>query len=431
MRVRTFGGVGASVLAFAGLGCEQPAPNAPAVVGAVSFETHRALPQCNPARTAEVYFVEDERQFYYCDGRSIDRLEIKGTPGAAGTSWMVALKIAQPSACTQGGVTICVGPDTNKNGVLDASEIKTSTPVCSGERGPQGERGEKGEQGEKGDMGAPGTDGGSCHVRQNDDGSRTLYCDDGTEVTLSPDSGSIGCVDGAVDTCQNVLGERGACGQGQVVCSGGKWPTTCPIEPAAEQCNADGVDEDCDGAPDNGCSCLNGDTRGCGICGDGVQTCEKGSFSGAACSGASSQRLFYRDGDGDGYCDTTQVVSACQAPVGYAAAATCSADCLDSNPYIPGGNASCVSYSLGFTEPVVFERVFETPPPVWFSASSAPGPCPTGFRPSCREVFQAGSGSCYVSDTAFSGGRWSCELTGAPVAFGYVTCALEIKCTPE
>ncbi len=78
-----------------------------------------------------------------------------------------------------------------------------------------------------------------------------------------------------VGTCQDGLQ---TCHSGQL--EWGDWgdsPCEGAILPAQEQC--DGLDHDCNGAPDEGCDCTAGETRACGTdstsgpCRAGVQTC--------------------------------------------------------------------------------------------------------------------------------------------------------------
>ncbi len=85
----------------------------------------------------------------------------------------------------------------------------------------------------------------------------------------------------------------GLCYAGTRTCEAGVW-FACVDEalPVAETCN--GFDDDCDGVTDEGCVCMPGDTRACydgpaatsgvGACADGTQTCIEGHWS--ACEGA-------------------------------------------------------------------------------------------------------------------------------------------------
>lgn len=110
----------------------------------------------------------------------------------------------------------------------------------------------------------------------------------------------------------------GACRDGVQTCSlGGRlewgdWgDSACvgSVSPAAEQC--DGMDHDCDGATDEGCPCVVGDERPCGVefllepCHGGVQSCgTDGAWSG--CEGAVSPSPDVCDGidnDCDGRAD--------------------------------------------------------------------------------------------------------------------------------
>src|SRR6185503_4066212 len=60
----------------------------------------------------------------------------------------------------------------------------------------------------------------------------------------------------------------------------GTWGECSVTAQAADSCDVEGDDADCDGTPNGGCPCLSGDTRQCGpdtddgICEFGTQTCE-------------------------------------------------------------------------------------------------------------------------------------------------------------
>ena len=106
------------------------------------------------------------------------------------------------------------------------------------------------------------------------------------------------CVPGETQPCwTGTLRQRGvgACGDGLQTCEGpGEWGTwgECvgAATPAEETCGpdgtGDGVDNDCDGAPDDGCACAEGESRLCGgefpdlgVCSGGTQSCVGGTWS--------------------------------------------------------------------------------------------------------------------------------------------------------
>ncbi|MCK9531194.1 MAG: hypothetical protein M0R77_11650 [Gammaproteobacteria bacterium] len=58
-----------------------------------------------------------------------------GDKGEPGLTYLTATVAADPGDCPTGGVALQVGPDTNRNGLLDADEVTASTPVCHGAEG--------------------------------------------------------------------------------------------------------------------------------------------------------------------------------------------------------------------------------------------------------------------------------------------------------
>lgn len=82
---------------------------------------------------------------------------------------------------------------------------------------------------------------------------------------------------------------KGMCQKGSQGCVGGSWEECHgAIEPAEESCDADMLDEDCDGQVNEGCSCVEGEAVVCGknvgICRQGNQQCQDGVVG--PCTGA-------------------------------------------------------------------------------------------------------------------------------------------------
>jgi hypothetical protein len=126
------------------------------------------------------------------------------------------------------------------------------------------------------------------------------------------------CVPGEVLPCfRGAPSERalGTCADGRMTCTPtsdefGVWGAcTGDVLAASETCDAAGLDEDCDGAANEGCECTDGDPpRACGLglgtCVPGTQRCEAGRLG--ACEGAigpAAEGCDGRDEDCDGRID--------------------------------------------------------------------------------------------------------------------------------
>jgi hypothetical protein len=107
------------------------------------------------------------------------------------------------------------------------------------------------------------------------------------------------CEIGATQTCGAHPGRdgNGRCQAGSQTCEGGASDATSgfgacvgSVGPASQDTCDEDDDGNCNGIPNEGCACVNGQTRGCGpdtelgLCQRGLQTCEEGAFG--VCEGA-------------------------------------------------------------------------------------------------------------------------------------------------
>lgn len=124
---------------------------------------------------------------------------------------------------------------------------------------------------------------------------------------------------GADDDCDGTIDEQltmecgtsgnPPCRLGTMNCVGGTWGECVgAVEPGEEVCDAQSVDEDCDGMQNEGCECKQGDMRPCmarsGICEPGTQTCVDGRWD-TRCSGEVPGTPEVCDGQ-DNDCDGVQ-----------------------------------------------------------------------------------------------------------------------------
>ena len=193
--------------------------------------------------------------------------------------------------CQVIGEETCNGRDNDCDGVVDEGcpcEMENmNTGVC-----------QKARISENGECTPPPSyeqDESTCDGQDNDcDG----VADEGCECVYDHRARGV-CADASIDS------ETGECAQ--------------PEAYEEDESTCDGLDNDCDGAVDEGCDCTGGETRECytgptetrgvGQCQTGVQTCEGGSWS-SDCeqqTTPTAETCDGRDNDCDGEADETDI----------------------------------------------------------------------------------------------------------------------------
>jgi hypothetical protein len=132
---------------------------------------------------------------------------------------------------------------------------------------------------------------GACEgsVAPSGQDSCTVTGDD-SDCNGAPNTGCA-CVDEQTQPCGSNT-DVGPCQIGTSTCVNGVFGQCVgAVAPAARDTCAPGDDANCNGIPNEGCSCVNGETRACGVndvgaCQLGTETCANGTFG--ACQGAVS-----------------------------------------------------------------------------------------------------------------------------------------------
>lgn len=196
------------------------------------------------------------------------------------------------------------GDASSSNGGAGASASAGDGPSAAGAGAPASGAG--GQSGPSGSGGAPPTAGASGGNAQPS-GPCPNGADPVDETCDAKDNDCDGKIDeGLTRSCGPMA--KGECKPGTQTCSGGAWGS-CEgaVEARDEVCDADKLDENCDGARNEGCACVEGDTQPCGkdtgLCKAGTQKCEGGSWS-TTCAGAVDPKMAE-------VCDADQVDENC------------------------------------------------------------------------------------------------------------------------
>jgi hypothetical protein len=174
------------------------------------------------------------------------------------------------------------------------------------------------------------------------------------------------CTNGQTSTCGAVNGSVGACASKTATCSGGQWNTS-NCSGTSEVCDCGNVDDNCNGTANEGCSCCNGQTQACGTCNLNSQTCSNGSWG--SCSGNTVPQ-WCQDSDGDNYCGPC--TSSCNFPGSGWKAAPCTNECNDGNPY----TTACANTGQQDVHAGTFAKPWGTPCTNKYFAAN----CPAGKK---------------------------------------------------
>lgn len=147
-------------------------------------------------------------------------------------------------------------------------------------------------------------------------------CEPGDDASCNGTANEgCGCSVGQVVACSGI-GAKGECAKGQAICGASGEYGPCSIQPkVSDACDVPGDDSNCNGIPNEGCDCSDGETQPCGVesdegeCEFGQSVCVGGKWG--ECQGAVLPRprdcSSTQDNDCDGKPDNTiDDVCACQ-----------------------------------------------------------------------------------------------------------------------
>jgi len=164
------------------------------------------------------------------------------------------------------------------------------------------------------------------------------------------DAGSACSPAGAKQPCYagpSAAAGVGVCKLGEQTCATTGWGACVgSVLPSTESCG-DGLDDDCDGSPDEGCACTSGQKQACysgplgsegkGVCKPGTQLCVAGVWS-PGCDGAvlpSEESCNGKDDDCDGQTDEGNPGGGASCTTGLAG------PCASGTQTCGGGKLSC------------------------------------------------------------------------------------------
>ena len=117
----------------------------------------RRSPTCDEDTNGRLYYVEADGQFQVCKTSGWSVIDIQGADGADGVSGAdgedgtsILITTSSSTSCANGGNTFNIGPDSNSNGFLEASEFVMNVDICNGAQGPEGPAGNDGADGQDG-----------------------------------------------------------------------------------------------------------------------------------------------------------------------------------------------------------------------------------------------------------------------------------------